>query len=122
MNKVAQWIDALRSGKYKQTKGYLHKVGVGHCCFGVLCELSPLGGEGGRKFGMAETFGGSTTEVPPSVIEWLDAYLPGEYVDKLYHMNDGDLEKEDGSLYSFNDIADWIEENIVELDNPSPIA
>jgi hypothetical protein len=40
MNKEIKtlWIDALRSGKYKQTIGTL-KSSTGHCCLGVLCEL-----------------------------------------------------------------------------------
>lgn len=41
--KVKQaWIDALRSGKYKQGEGYLaQKAGeeTFYCCLGVLCEL-----------------------------------------------------------------------------------
>ena len=36
------WVNALRSGKYKQGRQYL-KQGEGntatHCCLGVLCEL-----------------------------------------------------------------------------------
>jgi len=32
------WIDALRSGKYEQTTGYL-KTGDKYCCLGVLCDL-----------------------------------------------------------------------------------
>jgi hypothetical protein len=34
----AQWVAALRSGEYKQTKGHLKQDG-GHCCLGVLCDL-----------------------------------------------------------------------------------
>jgi len=38
-----KWIKALRSGKYKQGKGYLKqftsKNEPRHCCLGVLCEL-----------------------------------------------------------------------------------
>jgi hypothetical protein len=34
-----KWIEALESGKYKQTKGAL-KDSKGHCCLGVLCELA----------------------------------------------------------------------------------
>lgn len=33
-----RWIKALRSGKYKQTKGVLHNED-GFCCLGVLCDL-----------------------------------------------------------------------------------
>lgn len=38
-----KWVKALRSGKYKQGKGYLKKFNSKnkprHCCLGVLCEL-----------------------------------------------------------------------------------
>lgn len=34
----AKWIEALRSGEYKQTKDYLHTA-EGYCCLGVLCEV-----------------------------------------------------------------------------------
>lgn len=40
------WVAALRSGKYEQTRGYLHVVESvsdknpeGFCCLGVLCDL-----------------------------------------------------------------------------------
>jgi len=36
-----KWVEALRSGKYEQTEGYL-KTENGHCCLGVLCEISDL--------------------------------------------------------------------------------
>ena len=35
------WVKALRSGKYKQTKGKL-KDEFGYCCLGVLCDISKL--------------------------------------------------------------------------------
>jgi len=40
---IATWLEALRSGEYKQTKGALHtKKGKkeGFCCLGVLCDLA----------------------------------------------------------------------------------
>lgn len=38
-----KWIKALRSGKYKQTRGRLHNQnGGGYCCLGVLCEVTGL--------------------------------------------------------------------------------
>lgn len=33
-----EWIEALRSGKYPQTKGILHNE-EGFCCLGVACDL-----------------------------------------------------------------------------------
>ncbi len=34
----AKWIEALRSGKYKQGKGVL-RYGDEFCCLGVLCDV-----------------------------------------------------------------------------------
>ena len=38
-----KWVKALRSGKYKQGKGFLKQLNKDgeprHCCLGVLCEL-----------------------------------------------------------------------------------
>lgn len=35
---IEQWVSALRSGKYKQTKGALQNQD-GYCCLGVACDL-----------------------------------------------------------------------------------
>lgn len=37
----AQWLKALRSGKYAQAQGALYKGGThgGYCCLGVLCDV-----------------------------------------------------------------------------------
>lgn len=42
-----KWCEALRSGKYKQCTGRLRRPisesgELGHCCLGVLCELSGM--------------------------------------------------------------------------------
>lgn len=41
------WVEALRSGKYKQGKGWLRQEEPGveptFCCLGVLCDLSGQG-------------------------------------------------------------------------------
>ena len=37
-----KWVEALRSGQFKQGKGVL-KNQAGYCCLGVLCEISGLG-------------------------------------------------------------------------------
>lgn len=34
-----KWVEALRSGKYKQGARYLKKNGR-YCCLGVLCEIT----------------------------------------------------------------------------------
>ena len=39
--KKQEWIDALRSGKYKQTDSVLHDGHGAFCCLGVLCDITP---------------------------------------------------------------------------------
>ena len=39
-----QWVQALRSGEYKQGRGQL-KQGATFCCLGVLCDLAVQSGE-----------------------------------------------------------------------------
>ena len=36
-----QWVQALRSGQYKQTTTRLKNAEGGCCCLGVLCTLAP---------------------------------------------------------------------------------
>jgi hypothetical protein len=33
-----KWVNALRSGEYEQSKGYLYSED-GYCCLGVLCDI-----------------------------------------------------------------------------------
>ena len=34
------WVSALRSGQYKQGRGYLRSKNNEYCCLGVACELA----------------------------------------------------------------------------------
>lgn len=34
-----KWLDALRSGKYKQGTNKLRTLSDGYCCLGVLCDI-----------------------------------------------------------------------------------
>jgi len=58
-----KWIKALRSGKYKQTKGKL-KGKVGYCCLGVLCEIS------GKDEFKSKGYLGSFETLPKEVVSW----------------------------------------------------
>lgn len=40
----AKWVEALRSGEYKQCKGTLFD-GVAYCCLGVLCKVAGRDGD-----------------------------------------------------------------------------
>jgi hypothetical protein len=125
----AEWLHLLRSGRYDQTQGTLHRTeenvrpgfSEGYCCLGVLCEAilssSPLGlvvgwglsPRGALQFGPravdpTEPHG---TRDESSVPGWI-AYAVGldeEAVGKLIDMNDNREQ-------TFTEIADWIEENL----------
>lgn len=105
-----KWIDALRSGTYKQITGVLHKQGVGHCVFGVLCEVS------GAPSRVQGSWFHENSEVPAVYYtlhekEWCrnlpyGAFgLPEYFVKNVLSMNDTQNK-------SFNQIADWIEANL----------
>jgi hypothetical protein len=73
------WVEALRSGEYKQTTGFLCRIAadgqpIGHCCLGVACELfsqseRPLQRE--VICGLAHYNGAHTAELPAIVRDWL---------------------------------------------------
>ena len=117
-----KWIEALRSGKYKQGLSRLHTVIDGEskfCCLGVACDLyrEEVGGgwavlpyfgrpSTSRVFFVnaeTESFGGY---LPPSVTKWLGLrYNDGttyENVTALPRLNDDDK-------LTFEEIADFIE-------------
>lgn len=81
-----KWIAALKSGEYKQGKARLHDKNAGtYCCLGVLNEVAAYGYPGGNA--------------------GLGYELPARVQSQLIHMNDS-------KGYSFEGIANWIEENL----------
>lgn len=110
----AAWLEALRSGRYKQGKGCLRSgppEDSDFCCLGVLCDL------GERKAWSQAPGYGTWTYVGPDGIP-ASGYLPLDVMKlaglthtaaaTLANMNDGD-----GDLNvpprSLSEIADWIE-------------
>lgn len=125
----AQWLEALRSGKYVQSKNYLH-IGQGFCCLGVACDIA---NPTWHKSGISdlqtvfEAISGSTSmprrdDLPAGVYETLiqmtDA--PDHLTDVAFEDSSEDNEVaimnflagvNDGGA-SFTDIADWIDANL----------
>lgn len=112
---VQKWIEALRSGEYPQTVGFLHDA-KGYCCLGVACEIYIKEGlplPTGRIEYFSSTFyygdENETESLPPEVQNWLGlSSISGQFynsktgqVDELVNWND--------DLKSFNEIADLIE-------------
>ena len=106
MNKkdAMKWVKALRSGKYKQTKGIL-KNSKGFCCLGVLCEINQNAKPNAlndsisnfRKMGLRSSTGELQDYAPQ---EW-------DYPPSLAELNDE-------YKYNFQEIADVIQIEYVE--------
>lgn len=97
------WVEALRSGEYRQAKGALRYDGVGHCCLGVLCEIAAK--EGVSKWSRSNVFDGCSGSIGSTVQDWagLDGRDPT--------LSDGNslVDLNDKMGVSFNQIADRIE-------------
>ena len=99
-NLQAKWVQALRSGEYKQGALFLRKDGK-HCCLGVLCELA----------GLEITPGGMVVAGPYEVDDYEPLYdlLGGsDTARQLWNRNDGNGMRK----HSFAEIADYIEANL----------
>ena len=115
MNENAKkWVAALRSGKYPQTKGYLHDL-AGYCCLGVACEISGLG-EWGDDGTYLTPDSSDDRSLPTGVAHWLglnpDAGSEGSFLDDGHQTC---LSGENDSGKSFAEIADIIEAHADEL-------
>lgn len=102
-----RWIKALRSGKYKQGRSYLHADDK-FCCLGVLCELAVESGvilpARKEQEDWCYTYGvSSTAAMPPAEVKFWSDLTNADTLNTLANMNDGG--------YSFEDIADFIEAN-----------
>lgn len=67
----AAWLEALRSGKYKQGRGVLND-GDTHCCLGVLCEIATDAGVVQKRVDSigAASYNGGDLMPPREVSEW----------------------------------------------------
>lgn len=109
LNPNAQkWVDALRSGKYKQGRQCLRR-GDDFCCLGVGCEVAMDNGVPIRKTqdGELYRYGGRASAMPDSAYRWY-GLRPGQEQDQLIRLNDVHRN-------SFTEIADYIEEHAEEL-------
>jgi len=104
------WVDALRSGKYKQARSAL-ATKDGYCCLGVLCQLAVDSGvpikvkEVRSGLGAVTSYDDARFLLPTAVQEWagLEANpVLGNPLTNLADMND--------RRNSFAVIADAIEE------------
>jgi len=104
---IRKWIKALRSGKYIQITGNLHKDN-GYCCLGVACEVSGLS-EWKRKdlpFTLNSYFYlDALNTLPDPVQKWLGVENCNPTCNGRF-LSDWN----DSQFYNFTQIADLIEE------------
>lgn len=129
------WIEALRSGKYKQAKRYLKVVEQGetepgYCCLGLACELYQQfegdlrvnGGWNPLKGLTYTSFDSIQNVLPEKVQKWLgirdkgqlnqEFPIPADCIDS--HKYDFDLLTAlNDTGYTFEQIADIIEQGHV---------
>jgi hypothetical protein len=96
------WLDALRSGKYTQTKEVL-KDSRGYCCLGVLCDI--LYPDKWRQLSEEcyETAYGYSVDLPMAIKEQCD-------IENVQESTLIDLNDVKGK--NFSEIADYIETNL----------
>ena len=89
----ADWIAALRSGEFKQTRGRMFD-GEGYCCLGVLCKVA----------GCTVVLGSTDRDR-----ENAENY---DFVERATPIDRTDLsQKNDIEMLTFPQIADWLEAN-----------
>lgn len=106
------WLEALRSGRYKQDTGYL-RIENGYCCLGVLCDLYPK-----ANWEIVEgeySFFGESQFLTKEVAEW--ASLKGYTYDEVNNFNMPISEfpltdMNDIQGKTFEEIADYIEKSL----------
>lgn len=104
-----EWVQALRSGNYKQGKRFLHSVADEYCCLGVVCELAIKHGiigpsvlqDTGPSYGYGNL--GCYAGAPGEVMDWI------KLKDSIGQFDHGCLAHLNDAGKTFNEIADIIE-------------
>lgn len=126
---IAQrWVQALRSKKFTQAHGRLHRVHpdswgkAGYCCLGVLCELAREDGVveadvhnvpgAYGTYGTTDDFSNnwSTVGLPKAVMDWSGMKSDGGRIG-----GDGSLAGLNDTGKNFEEIADVIEREVERL-------
>lgn len=114
-----EWVDALRSGKYKQGIQNLN-LEEEYCCLGVLCDLvkDKLGVEWQLIENGAYGFLGDTAFLPPSVQDFCGLQESDPHIELTpelqtkYDSTDISLSYLNDSGANFDEIADLIEQQL----------
>ena len=108
------WLEALRSGKYKQATGalrHLTKDEEKFCCLGVACEIS------GLDDWIDDCYLGEDSHLPFEVVSWLGMIsCDGSILDENNAVEKSSLvQLNDEAGYNFDQIAEFITDHREEL-------
>ena len=100
-----KWMNALRSGDYKQGCSFLKSDGM-YCCLGVACVITMPNAKLDNVGFIEKEPGGTNPAISARLYNKMPKLLRGSsgFVNKVSTMND--------TGKTFNDIADWIEKNV----------
>lgn len=110
-----KWVEALRSGKYKQGRSYLTTSGSSFCCLGVLCDISCL-----SEWDSKDEYFDASQALPREVADWAgitdcNPDVPGMYTEEESQVPKLTLAEINDKGASFSQIADIIENYWEEL-------
>lgn len=105
-----KWVDALRSGEFKQTTGSLQD-GDAYCCLGVACVVAEREGLPIKRRELSqEIIGGDMSCQPASISEWLGIREEnGQHEHDETFSSDTLVDLNDQEEMTFPEIADHIE-------------
>jgi len=135
MNKeiAKKWIEALRSGKYKQGKQILRSIDDKYCCLGVLCDVYITTTRKTEwKLGLVEQISSPDkyyihdqgNYLPREVVTWANLNsIEGSYKELNPDLETGEmivkictnLTNDNDTGKTFQEIADIIQENYKNL-------
>lgn len=119
--RVQLWVDALRSGKYKQARGRLETSGGEYCCLGVACDVAIANGididRQVSKYG-AVRYGETTSVLPRKVAAWFgfEESSPAVTVNEDFSAEVTCVFLNDDLHYNFNQIADAVSRDYLKED------
>ena len=104
-----RWVEALRSGEYKQGRNQLRK-GDAFCCLGVLCDLhAKENGDSWKSEGETGIYMHAVEELPGDVWAWAGLYSSDGSFRSETDYKICLVELNDSGYHSFNQLANIIE-------------
>lgn len=104
-----KWLEALRSGRYKQGYSNLKNSDDQYCCLGVLCDLH--GKETGNEF-TGRYYLRDRYSLPEEVVSWSGLSGPWAAIPEPINDHNSLADMNDKFKFTFHQIADIIEKQL----------